>query len=435
MVGQSLLLGCVISSFITKPQPYAKGVCFLAGCVISSFITKPQLAGTDKAGDSCCVISSFITKPQLHAYLYTFCVCCVISSFITKPQPRLYCPYAWSCCVISSFITKPQPAPLANISASVALYPLSSPNHNLSYLWMLLLLVALYPLSSPNHNILRACAFRARVALYPLSSPNHNHVVDSAIYQTLRYILFHHQTTTAPLGVHPFSCCVISSFITKPQLRRCSLNIRTSCVISSFITKPQLFHARAALRFVALYPLSSPNHNLLRLVVNLSLLRYILFHHQTTTRMVNINLPLGCVISSFITKPQLPRKRTLRDQRCVISSFITKPQPCMCSRIPSWCCVISSFITKPQPIEGDNYVDHVALYPLSSPNHNYVYFKAVGLKLRYILFHHQTTTKTKTLTILLRCVISSFITKPQRLMIYGAYRGVALYPLSSPNHN
>ena len=33
-------------------------------------------------------------------------------------------------------------------------------------------------------------------------------------------------------------------------------------------------------------------------------LRYILFHHQTTTICVPILSPLRCVISSFITKPQ-----------------------------------------------------------------------------------------------------------------------------------
>ena len=56
---------------------------------------------------------------------------------------------------------------------------------------------------------------------------------------------------------------------------------------------------------VALYPLSSPNHNAKRAARSMA---------------------LGCVISSFITKPQLLATVIPRSNCCVISSFITKPQ-------------------------------------------------------------------------------------------------------------
>ena len=121
-------------------------------------------------------------------------------------------------------------------------------------------------------------------------------------------------------------------------------------------------------------------------------LRYILFHHQTTTARFVKRLPNCCVISSFITKPQLPVPVLLHGQRCVISSFITKPQPTGQRRAGQPCCVISSFITKPQP-EGRSIVPIcVALYPLSSPNHNLLLLALMVGLLRYILFHHQTTT-------------------------------------------
>ena len=57
------------------------------------------------------------------------------------------------------------------------------------------------------------------------------------------------------------------------------------------------------------------------------------------------------------------------------------------------------------------------------------------LMLRYILFHHQTTTDRLELYKKYCCVISSFITKPQLGLSYASSRTVALYPLSSPNHN
>ena len=78
---------------------------------------------------------------------------------------------------------------------------------------------------------------------------------------SLRYILFHHQTTTALL---PITC-------------------QCGCVISSFITKPQQYGCYRRNYDVALYPLSSPNHNLLSVRNSILVLRYILFHHQTTT--------------------------------------------------------------------------------------------------------------------------------------------------------
>ena len=109
---------------------------------------------------------------------------------------------------------------------------------------------------------------------------------------------------------------------------------------------------------------------------------------------------------------------------------MTKP-PCRC--------VISSFITKPQPPSGWYFLFCVALYPLSSPNHNRHLSVMMELQLRYILFHHQTTTPRFSFwcPFLLRyilfhhqtttntcprparhsCVISSFITKPQPVFL------------------
>ena len=207
----------------------------------------------------------------------------------------------------------------------------------------------------------------------------------------LRYILFHHQTTTSSLYRSQDKSCVISSFITKPQHIDCgSINPK-----------------------VALYPLSSPNHNKTVFINPNCMLRYILFHHQTTTWLL------------------MQKKQ----RRCVISSFITKPQPPVISLSELSSCVISSFITKPQHSSTCPPQWSVALYPLSSPNHNQLRSSPQICRLRYILFHHQTTTMRKDLSVKDRCVISSFITKPQLVSFSSQCVSVALYPLSSPNHN
>ena len=198
------------------------------------------------------------------------------------------------------------------------------------------------------------------------------------------------------------------------------------------------------------------------------------------TPSVTLYLQCGCcAMSSFITKPQhgTPKGGTLGS--CVISSFITKPQHPNPDKSASVGCVISSFITKPQQLWQINVFLLVALYLLSSPNHNlaaiialtlwlryiffhhqtttnlmlffvrlllrYIFFhhqtttllsaESYLLLLRYIFFHHQTTTFRCTVLCILRCVISSFITKPQPLLSVGNSFDVALYLLSSPNHN
>ena len=165
------------------------------------------------------------------------------------------------CCVISSFITKPQPLWGHFALLCVALYPLSSPNHNLLSLRTPMLLVALYPLSSPNHNYNDEPYIYKGVALYPLSSPNHNYITLRMKRARLRYILFHHQTTTVPSCCFFGHCCVISSFITKPQ--RCFLTPLFEGVALYPLSSPNHneWGSDKMTSHVALYPLSSPNHN------------------------------------------------------------------------------------------------------------------------------------------------------------------------------
>ena len=121
--------------------------------------------------------------------------------------------------------------------------------------------VALYPLSSPNHNGEGRSADELSVALYPLSSPNHNGASTYLYTPQLRYILFHHQTTTDLPIWSDTRGCVISSFITKPQ--PCGYYINRCTVALYPLSSPNHNCTQTSFRtlFVALYPLSSPNHN------------------------------------------------------------------------------------------------------------------------------------------------------------------------------
>ena len=208
----------------------------------------------------------------------------------------------------------------------------------------------------------------------------------------LRYILFHHQTTTCHAWPTASSCCVISSFITKPQLCHNLLYKISSCVISSFITKPQQTRGRFNQVTVALYPLSSPNHNTaIQHMMNAGL-RYILFHHQTTTCYKGAGQVSCCVISSFITKPQ--RTWDWLSAGSVALYPLSSPNHNSRARL------ILVLLVALYPLSSPNHNTSqpaltsgcVALYPLSSPNHNSKGELRKLNVLRYILFHHQTTT-------------------------------------------
>ena len=121
---------------------------------------------------------------------------------------------------------------------------------------------------------------------------------------------------------------------------------------------------------------------------------------------------------------------------CVISSFITKPQRRRMVQLCQMCCVISSFITKPQPLSASRNARYGLRYILF--HHQTTTRTGSGCcchPLRYILFHHQTTTAPLPSLVSSCCVISSFITKPQLIDCGSINPKVALYPLSSPNHN
>ena len=166
---------------------------------------------------------------------------CVISSFITKPQPSIRLAEANAGCVISSFITKPQHKLVVVGLRSVALYPLSSPNHNSAPILVVLQVVALYPLSSPNHNLNLLIRLGLKLRYILFHHQTTTHAMRLLCHYGLRYILFHHQTTT--LGASADAAKWLRYILFHHQTTtKCRCRARLECcVISSFITKPQLF--------------------------------------------------------------------------------------------------------------------------------------------------------------------------------------------------
>ena len=59
----------------------------------------------------------------------------------------------------------------------------------------------------------------------------------------------------------------------------------------------------------------------------IEVLSYIVFLHQTTTTILHLRLLVNCLISSFYIKPQHFHILFYFDNHCLISSFYIKPQP------------------------------------------------------------------------------------------------------------
>ena len=213
-------------------------------------------------------------------------------------------------------------------------------------------LVVQYLISSPNHNHNQRVLRRQPVVQYLISSPNHNWSVPDEEPGRLFSILFHHQTTTIHEMREICESCLVSYFITKPQRQSeswrwtsvvqylisspnhnlqavynalaklfsilfhhqtttsASLILSSyGCLVSYFITKPQHRNESWRLTNVVQYLISSPNHNLRVALSRRERLFSILFHHQTTTDGGAAKTLHGCLVSYFITKPQLRRSR------------------------------------------------------------------------------------------------------------------------------
>ena len=254
----------------------------------------------------------------------------------------------------------------------------------------------------------------ALVVQYLISSPNHNCVFDFWHYLQLFSILFHHQTTTPTLPFASRSGCLVSYFITKPQLPPRQRASRR--VVQYLISSPNHNRSNAKLgcHVVVQYLISSPNHNLtLSVSMSASVVQYlisspnhnpgvhiyaiielfsILFHHQTTTSVVTLQTP-----SELFS---------------ILFHHQTTTLPLPCAQV----LVLFSILFHHQTTT-------VLLLLLNL------------IALFSILFHHQTTTQNKQPQSRRGCLVSYFITKPQRYQAALARLDVVQYLISSPNHN
>ncbi len=171
--------------------------------------------------------------------------------------------------------------------------------------------------------------------------------------------------------------------------------------------------ASTASTSVVLYSFSTSNHNPACRDVLDTALFFIPFLHQTTTH--------NCCV--------------LFRERCSLFLFYIKPQLNISSLKAINSCSLFLFYIKPQHNEMKPFLPAVVLYSFSTSNHNKISRRFLLLKLFFIPFLHQTTTRKLCAHVEARCSLFLFYIKPQLryLMVY-AHR-VVLYSFSTSNHN
>ena len=167
----------------------------------------------------------------------------------------------------------------------------------------------------------------------------------------LYYIFILHQTTTAELAVVRQTCCIISSFYIKPQLKKVVSDLQGGCIISSFYIKPQ----RPAAWLMQVYSciISSfyikPQLKWL-FPVEREEMYYIFILHQTTTcgGCALCRFPLYYI---FILHQTTTTDWATYSQGLLYYIFILHQTTTSCLILNFInCCIISSFYIKPQPL-------------------------------------------------------------------------------------
>ena len=128
--------------------------------------------------------------------------------------------------------------------------------------------------------------------------------VDVISQKLLSYIVFLHQTTTVMKSCHFVRNCLISSFYIKPQ--RCCYYWQSCRIV--------------------LYRLSTSNHNDVEEDYTKKALSYIVFLHQTTTPILNMNSEIQLSYIVFLHQTTTWSCSPSIKSHCLISSFYIKPQ-------------------------------------------------------------------------------------------------------------
>ena len=247
--------------------------------------------------------------------------------------------------------------------------------------------------------------FTPVVVSYRNSTSNHNRTPLNLNDLTLYLIEILHQTTTPfSLWARRKALYLIEILHQTTTCGKCEDCLRR-CILSKFYIKPQLRLERELSCCVVSYRNSTSNHNYNRHRVSNEELYLIEILHQTTTLVVRLLVPLGCILSKFYIKPQPPSGAGLAGRSCILSKFYIKPQQSAPGSNHDQRCILSKFYIKPQLAEGEKDRNNVVSYRNSTSNHN-ITTRCCSC-LRVVSYRNSTSNHNrKTYTDSLRLVVS-----------------------------
>ena len=254
-------MGCILSKFYIKPQPYKNYYANKQGCILSKFYIKPQLNFSIFDNGFSCILSKFYIKPQLaRQWLMVPCVVSYRNS------------------------TSNHNGQSAEVNVEfVVSYRNSTSNHNTDKDGItdkkLYLIEILHQTTTvwPTFFVSRCCIlskFYIKPQLIALSFSLGLGCILSKFYIKPQH------TGPCPLCS---ARCILSKFYIKPQPMDDKECLRNRCILSKFYIKPQLVRNYYGYSQVVSYRNSTSNHNRARNIYRQVKLYLIEILHQTTT--------------------------------------------------------------------------------------------------------------------------------------------------------
>ena len=155
-----------------------------------------------------------------------------------------------------------------------------------------------------NHNS-RTSFLNLEYVVYLLIPTSNHNMMSMVMKFILLYIFwFLHQTTTWFDWLLSWHLLYIFWFLHQTTTVVDYKQHRSCCISFDSYIKPQLYSEFPALSFVVYLLIPTSNHNLRVPILSINLLYIFWFLHQTTTFILTLPLPRGCISFDSYIKPQ-----------------------------------------------------------------------------------------------------------------------------------
>ena len=297
---------------------------------------------------SCCILLKFYIKPQhLIRYARFFAVVSYWNSTSNHNASANYYPALF---VVSYWNSTSNHNPGLNINNPLGLYLIEILHQTTTMFYTTRFVRPLYLIEILHQTTTWHLTGYLKMLLYLIEILHQTTTSAQSWFPSPKLYLIEilHQTTTRPPVAYGSVCCILLKFYIKPQLissiiaalavvsywnstsnHNHSLCCYFPVVVVSYWNSTSNHNTPAAVlgsSGVVSYWNSTSNHNTSRSRWSFSRLYLIEILHQTTTALVFISTPFGCILLKFYIKPQLLHKALKCSRSCILLKFYIKPQ-------------------------------------------------------------------------------------------------------------